>query len=77
MTGYSISIPSVTLKFLVKLLLKFIVKVNKFGQIILFVAVLHAPAELVVTDHPKITGTFYNALISMGIEGNIAQIVCE
>ena len=43
----------------------------------LFVTILHAPAELVVTDRPKMTGTFYNALISMGIEGNIAQIVCE
>ena len=74
MTGYSISIPSIALRFLVKLLLKFIDKVNLINLVLsfFFVAVLHAPTELVVSNCPKINGTFYNALISIGIEENIA-----
>ena len=49
--GYSISIPSIALIFLVKLLLKFIYKVNLINHF--FVTVLHAQTELVVSDHPK------------------------
>ena len=78
MTGYLISISSIALRFLVKLL-EFIDKFNLINVVGLFffVAVLHAPTELVVSDCPIITGIFYNALISMGITGNIAQIVCK
>ena len=54
-TGYSNSITSVELTFLVKLLLKFSYKCkfNKSGQIIFFVAVLHASTELAISNRLK------------------------